>query len=68
MFNHILYVLQEFGEKLSCEGELGFLIEEAFANAENMQELSENIDQILFVGSEENPVFEKMDTREYYEK
>ncbi len=68
MFNHILYIMQEFGRKLSCEGELGFLIEEAFADSENMQELSENIDQILFEGMEEDAVFEKMDTLEYYEK
>ena len=68
MFNHILYTMQDFGEKLSCEGELGFLIEEAFANSENMQELSENIDQILFEGMEKDAVFEKMDTMEYYER
>lgn len=68
MFNRILYIMREAGKQSLGEDELEFLTEEAFANAENVQELSENIDQILFSDMEENVVFQKMDTLEYYEK
>ena len=68
MFNRILYIMKEAGKRPLGEDELEFLTEEAFANAENVQELSENINQILFEGMGRENVFRKMDTLDYYEK
>ena len=68
MFNHILYILREAREQPFREGEMEFLMDEAFANAESVQELSENIVQILFGSEDEDIVFQKMDTLEYYER
>lgn len=64
----ISYLLQRCGAGNDDCRECEFLLDEAFSNAEDIEQLITSLEDILFKEKKDDPAMEKLSTEEYFQK